>query len=175
MGWQQLWQHFPLRPENSAILQSVYLLKKGKLQSIYPITKTAHQVWQEAYEGCCQIHLPYRNFEYLYETAIRTLLLHTPRESYAGPYTYKRFWFRDAAFIVKALLCTSKIERAARIINTFFEKQNSDGYFLSQDGEWDSNGEALWAMQQYCLFSGKKPPYHGKTAMRAAEWIIAQE
>jgi hypothetical protein len=152
---------------------SIPLEKGKKLQSIYPLTKTAHQVWQEAYEGCCQIHMPYRNFEYLYEAAIRTLLLHTPRESYAGPYTYKRFWFRDAAFTVKALLCTAKTKRAAGVIDTFFEKQKSDGYFLSQDGEWDSNGEALWAMQQYCLFSGQKTPNRWKdSVMRAAEWII---
>ena len=29
--------------------------------------------------------------------ALRTVLLLSPREIYAGPYTYKRFWFRDAA------------------------------------------------------------------------------
>ncbi len=152
---------------------SIPLEKGKKLQSIYPVSQTAHQLWQEAYEGCCQIKLPYRNFEYLYETAIRTVLLHTPRESYAGPYTYKRFWFRDAAFIISALLCTAKTERAERIINTFFQKQNSEGYFLSQEGEWDSNGEALWAMHQYCLLSGKRPPTNWKDSVfRAAEWII---
>jgi len=27
-------------------------------------------------------------------------VLHSPCEVYPGPYTYKRFWFRDAAFII---------------------------------------------------------------------------
>lgn len=158
--------------EQRSVTINIPLEKGKKIQTVYPVAKSADQLWKETYEGCCQMKLPYRNFEYLYEAAIRTVLLHTPKESYAGPYTYKRFWFRDAAIIISALLCTGKTDRAERIINTFFARQNSDGYFLSQEGEWDSNGEALWAMQQFCLFSGKNPPLFWKdNVIRAAEWI----
>ncbi|NLE00175.1 MAG: hypothetical protein GX640_09900, partial [Fibrobacter sp.] len=117
--------------------------KSRKYQQVFSSDKTAAVIWEEARSGSSKFHIPYSNFEFLYNAALQTVLLHTPRESYAGPYTYKRFWFRDAAFIVNALLCAGLEDRAERIINTFFQHQQPSGYFLSQDGEWDSNGQAL--------------------------------
>ena len=123
-------------------------------------------------EGSAKLNFPYKRFGELYNIALHSLLLHTPEESYAGPYTYKRFWFRDAAFIIDALLSAGMEARAERIINTFFPRQNSQGYFLSQQGEWDSNGEALWSMMRFCRVSGRNPPVAWKEAIeKGASWI----
>ena len=91
--------------------------------------------------------MPDSGFVYLYETAVRSLLLHSPGEVYPGPYTYKRFWFRDAAFILHALLCVGLADRVKRALDRFPDRQTRSGFFLSQDGEWDSNGESLWIMR----------------------------
>ena len=47
--------------------------------------------WQEALRGAAPACLPERHFQYLYEAAVYSLVLHTPGEVYPGPYTYKRF------------------------------------------------------------------------------------
>jgi GH15 family glucan-1,4-alpha-glucosidase len=100
-------------------------------------------------------------------------VLHSPGDVYPGPYTYKPFWFRDAAFIVHALLCAGLTQRAERALDRFPERQTLRGYFRSQEGEWDANGEALWMMQRFCGFSGQalKPAWRGAIE-RGAQWII---
>ena len=80
----------------------------------------------------------------LFDLAASTLLLLTPEDAYPGPYTYKRFWFRDASLMLNALLTLGGVERTRRALSGFAPRQRRDGNFLSQEGEWDSNGEAIW-------------------------------
>jgi hypothetical protein len=61
--------------------------------------------WDRALSGACHVDVPDAHFCALYEAALRTIVLHSPGEGYPGPYTYKRFWFRDAVFILHTLLC----------------------------------------------------------------------
>jgi hypothetical protein len=94
--------------------------------------------WDENLNGLCQLDIPNKQFQYLYDAAIRSLILHSPLDVYPGPYTYKRFWFRDAAFILHTMLCVGMSARAEKVIDRFPTRQTAGGYFLSQDGEWDS-------------------------------------
>ncbi len=129
--------------------------------------------WREALEGHCALSVPDEKAQYLYEAALRTLVLHSPGDVYPGPYTYKRFWFRDAAFIIHALLCAGFVHRAERALDQFPPRQTALGYFLSQAGEWDSNGEALWIMQRFCELTGTPPkPAWRQPILRAARWIV---
>lgn len=135
--------------------------------------KSAVSKWSGNLNGLCQAKLPDKQFQFLYDAAVRSLILHSPQaDIYPGPYTYKRFWFRDAAFILEAMLCVGLCERAKKIIGRFPARQTSGGYFLSQDGEWDSNGEALWSMRRFCELTGQNPdPKWKKAIYRAAKWI----
>ncbi|HLA75567.1 MAG TPA: hypothetical protein VJM76_06610, partial [Gammaproteobacteria bacterium] len=129
--------------------------------------------WPEALTGHTILNLPDAHFQFLYEAALRTLILHSPSEVYAGPYTYKRFWFRDAAFILHAMLCVGLHDRAEHALQRFSERQTHTGYFLSQDGEWDSNGEALWIMQRFRELTGRALTQEQvKSAHSGAHWII---
>ncbi|MBI3117775.1 MAG: hypothetical protein HYZ00_03755 [Candidatus Hydrogenedentes bacterium] len=114
-------------------------------------------VWEEALEGVARLSVPDARFQFLYDAAVRSLILHSAREVYPGPYTYKRFWFRDAAFILHSMLCIGLVKRAEQVLDSFPSRQRLTGYFHSQDGEWDSNGEALWIMQRWCELSGWPP------------------
>ena len=136
-------------------------------------TKSAVLKWDENLKGLCQANLPDQHFQFLYDAAIRSIILHSPQQDiYPGPYTYKRFWFRDAAFIMDAMLCVGLSERVKKTIDRFPKRQTPTGYFLSQDGEWDSNGEALWAMRRFCEWTGLKPdPKWKHSIYRAAKWI----
>ena len=113
--------------------------------------------WSEALQGHCRLSLPDERAQFLYDAALRTLVLLSPDEVYAGPYTYRRFWFRDAAFILHSLLCVGLFARVERAIDHFPSRQARDGYFRSQDGEWDANGEVLWLIDRYCGLSGRAP------------------
>ncbi|MEO5573653.1 MAG: hypothetical protein ABIR48_04120 [Gammaproteobacteria bacterium] len=132
-----------------------------------------HPTWTAALEGHTRLSIPDEQFQFLYDAALRTLILHSPEDVYAGPYTYKRFWFRDAAFILHAMLCAGLTDRVERALDRFDGRQTRNGYFLSQDGEWDSNGEALWIMHRYCELSGRQlKPALLKSVRNGAHWII---
>lgn len=128
--------------------------------------------WAAARDGVCRLRCPDAHYRFLYDAAISSLVLHSPGDAYPGPYTYKRFWFRDAAFIINALLSVGLTARARRAIDAFFPRQTSLGYFRSQEGEWDSNGEVLWLLERYCRFTGEPAPAAwGEPVDRAARWI----
>jgi hypothetical protein len=128
--------------------------------------------WASALQGLPVLEIPDGRFEFLYHAAIRSLLLHSPDDVFPGPYTYKRFWFRDAAFILNAMLSAGMTARVERSLDLFQKRQTLGGYFLSQEGEWDSNGEALWAIRRYCQVTGTKPkPGWLSSITKGAEWI----
>ncbi|MFP4028706.1 MAG: hypothetical protein ACLFWL_13030 [Candidatus Brocadiia bacterium] len=128
--------------------------------------------WSDALEGLCQIDIPNNRWKELFENALRSVILHSPKEVYPGPYTYKRFWFRDAAYILNGLMSVGAVDRAERALDQFSDRQRIGGYFHSQDGEWDSNGEALWVMNRFCELTGSQPKQEWKDAViRGAKWI----
>ncbi|MFH2137325.1 MAG: hypothetical protein ABII88_02310 [Candidatus Omnitrophota bacterium] len=171
-----------------ATAAGLYKLEAGlprKITAEIPLTKnrkekqsdtdgrhTAKLAWEKSVQGACSLQIPDKHFQFLYEAAIRTMVLHSPKEVYPGPYIYRRFWFRDAAFILYALLCVGLKERVRRALDCFRLRQTVTGYFLSQEGEWDSNGEALWIMSQYCQMTGEAPPKEWKESiLKAGKWI----
>lgn len=150
----------------------IYLSEDEQSAPLFP-HDLLPQSWSESLRGLCSLSLPQQpHFQYLFEAALRTLILHSPGEVYPGPYTYKRFWFRDAAFILQAMICLGMSSRVLRAIHRFLFRQSNSGYFHSQEGEWDSNGEALWIMNKYCELKGVVPPLPWKDSIiRGALWI----
>ena len=164
---------FPLAPGTPAeVTIHVPLVEPRKRAYTNGHTIGTLPSWDEALAGHCRLQVPDTRWTFLYETAVRTLILHGPGDVYAGPYTYKRFWFRDAAFIIHAMLCAGLTQRAERALDRFQSRQTTSGYFRSQDGEWDSNGQALWILQRFCEMTAclPKPQWHRAIA-RAGRWI----
>jgi len=129
--------------------------------------------WENALSGHCILKVPDQKIQFLYDAALRSMILHAPEDVYPGPYTYKRFWFRDAAFILHAMLCAGMRDRAERVLDRFPARQTRGGYFHSQDGEWDSNGQALWILNRFCELTGQAPKEAWrKPIKKAAEWIL---
>jgi hypothetical protein len=64
------------------------------------------------------------------------------------------------------MLCVGLKGRVRRALDCFRNRQTAQGYFLSQEGEWDSNGEALWIMRQYCEMTGSPPLKNGKNQLK---------
>ncbi|MFO8090261.1 MAG: hypothetical protein R6U13_10525 [Desulfatiglandaceae bacterium] len=136
--------------------------------SFLPFTES----WDEALEGACGLDVPDDRFQYLFDAAVRTLVLHSPLDVYPGPFYYKRFWFRDAVMILNALLTAGFHDRAERIIDRFGARQTARGYFLSQNGEWDSNGQVLWVLKRFKDLTGRNVPQKWmKSLVKGGEWL----
>lgn len=134
---------------------------------------SSQESWEKILNSTSKLELPYRRFRELYQRAIETVIIHTPNIAYAGPFTYKRFWIRDTAFILQCLLDIGLTKRAQCLIEHLFCYQKHDGYYVSQEGEWDSNGQALWAQNLYCQKTLKMPPRSWKDSIvKAAQWIV---
>ncbi len=155
---------------NSEVTLTVPLGPAPKKRLQAPLS--AEVMWSDALQGGTVFSGGPGRFASLYETARRTVLLLSPGEIYAGPYTYKRFWFRDAAIILHALICAGYRDVAERAIEVFIAKQSASGYFVSQSGEWDSNGQVLWAMGRFCRVFNAAPKADWLPALRkAVRWI----
>ena len=129
--------------------------------------------WREAMAPLAKLQVGDPQVQSLFDLAVATLVLLTPGEVYPGPYTYKRFWFRDAAFILHPLLILGGVERVRRALGEFAPRQRRDGYFLSQEGEWDSNGEAIWIYGRFALLTGEEPPPEWLGAVKkGVRWIM---
>ncbi len=131
------------------------------------------QAWPDALAPLAKLSVSDRKLQSLYDYAVANLVLHAPAEVYPGPFTYKRFWFRDAAFVLHALLALGGVDRTRRALQEFAPRQRHDGYFLSQEGEWDSNGEAIWTYHRFHQLTGE--PLSEKwleSVRKGAEWII---
>ncbi|MEO6095973.1 MAG: hypothetical protein ABIW76_09885 [Fibrobacteria bacterium] len=164
---------FPLRPgERKSIEVKIDLAGDKETPKQFPVRRPPSP-WAPALAGLARLETPEPNFDFLYQAAIRTLILHSPDEVFPGPYTYKRFWFRDAAIILNAMLATGMGDRVVRTLDLFPSKQTHAGYYLSQEGEWDSNGEALWILWRWCEMTGSSPkPAWLASIAKGAEWIM---
>jgi len=63
-----------------------------------------------------------------------------------GSFLYHGHWFRDAAFIALAFDQMGFGARVAAKTDASLARQTRRGFFRSQNGEWDSNGQALWTL-----------------------------
>jgi hypothetical protein len=90
-----------------------------------------------------------------------------------GPFIYHQFWFRDTAFQLNALNKFGYNEVVERIIKSFPKYQKRDGYFQSQKGEWDSNGQVVWMIMHHALLSNNIKILHNyfDILYKAIKWI----
>ena len=117
--------------------------------------------------------IPDAGFQFLYDAAVRTLLLLSADEVIPGPYTYRRFWFRDACLMMNAMLGLGLGQRCERLIQGFESRQKLSGYFQSQKGEWDSNGQVLWIAHRFTRCTGRVFSASVFTSlMKGARWIM---
>ncbi len=133
-----------------------------------PSSKT----WSSALSGAAELEIPDPKIRFLYDAALRSLILLSAKDVVPGPYTYRRFWFRDACFMLNGILAVNLTERAERILSTFPARQRRSGYFRSQTGEWDSNGQTLWIIDRYQQLTGDRLGKEWLDAVvSGAEWI----
>jgi hypothetical protein len=115
-----------------------------------------HTPWTALERQTASLQLPDPKWQWLYQQSARTLLLLSPHAVFPGPYVYRRFWYRDACLMLHALLAIGHGDRCRRVIEEVFpQRQRRDGFFESQEGEWDSNGQVLWIAAKVAAATGR--------------------
>jgi hypothetical protein len=71
-----------------------------------------------------------------------------------GTFLYHTHWFRDSAFIALAFENLGWGIRARPKLMRYPGLQLADGFFRSQRGEWDSNGQAMWTLVSHVRRGG---------------------
>jgi hypothetical protein len=119
-----------------------------------PDAGEAQRYWSGLLARGAHLTTPEPQIDSLYRASLCSLLMFTDGPSITpGPYTYHQFWFRDAAYMLWALDRLGFSSFVQPVIASFPARQESSGYFRSQLGEWDSNGQALWTVWQHTLLS----------------------
>ncbi|MCS7204853.1 MAG: hypothetical protein NZ853_04080 [Leptospiraceae bacterium] len=100
--------------------------------------------------------------------------LQTEKKITPGVYTYRQFWFRDSAFMLSALSSWNFLEETRKVLETYPKRQESDGFFKSHEGEWDSTGQAIWTIIDYYKKSGDLELLKETlpSIIKGAHWII---
>ncbi|MBI3396725.1 MAG: hypothetical protein HY042_12885, partial [Spirochaetia bacterium] len=109
--------------------------------------------------------------------ASHTLSLQKGNEVTPGVFTYHKFWFRDAAYMLHALSRWNYFAESKAVLESYPSRQEKDGFFRSHDGEWDSNGQAMWSLVSYAQLSGDKAFLAAvyPSIRRGAEWILRKK
>jgi len=93
-----------------------------------------------------------------------------------GTFLYHEHWFRDGAFLALGFENTGRGDRVAPKMDLLAKRQTREGFFQSQTGEWDSNGQAIWTLALHLRRGGdpRLAREHWKRVRRGAEWIVRQ-
>jgi len=159
------------------ITAEIEVTRDSSLQHIFSSTPPPPapivESWQEEISKTATMEGVDDHIQFLYDAAMRTLVLLSAEDIVPGPYTYRRFWFRDACLMLNALLAAGLTDRAFAILDTFPGRQKMSGYFQSQEGEWDSNGQVLWIMDRFQQMTGHEFDANWCDAItKGADWII---
>lgn len=110
--------------------------------------------WKQLLSNRVALNIPDEKITSLIKASTCTSLQFCDKDTVTpGPFIYHQFWFRDAAFQLNALNKFGYNEVVERILKTFPKYQKRDGYFQSQKGEWDSNGQVVWMVMQHALLT----------------------
>jgi hypothetical protein len=145
-----------LPPKGERILYSIGILSRsrdhiGKVPtSIATISRL--RVWElerlrAAEAGGLQIRVPDARVEEAFRAVKGRLHVFDDGSHFSpGTFLYHGHWFRDSAFIGLAFDQMGFGKHVGSKIKNFLRRQNRDGFFRSQNGEWDSNGQAIWTI-----------------------------
>lgn len=164
-----------LGPGETRVLETTYLLEERSIRWDQVATRDSpERSWQTILAEGSVLTTPDERINAIVRASLSTLLLLIDKDSITpGPFTYHLFWFRDAAYMIAALDRFGFSKWTGQIIRAFARHQTKNGYFCSQQGEWDSNGQALWTTWQHSLTTGDRSLLHDMMVplQRGYSWI----
>ena len=163
--------------------QSVPLsvLERGAIVSHHECLRRARVAWQGRLADGMILDLRDPVVEKAFRDASVVMLMCTERQDdewlpIGGPFQYRDVWLRDGARLIYGLACAGHVELARHLANSLLRFQWPSGLFLSQRGQLDGSGQALWALEQAYLRGPKCaiPPDVLAAAVRSWRWLERQ-
>src|SRR5574341_2288504 len=128
-------------------LPSISSASKLRLQTI--------STWRDQLARGMRVRLPDNQLQNAFEAnKAFLLLLHDGDTITPGPFLYHQFWIRDAAYMLHALDQLGYHDEVRAVIEKIPRRLQKDGYLRATEGEWDSNGQALWALVEHTRLAG---------------------
>jgi hypothetical protein len=170
------WQ-LPFEPSPAVAVAAVRSLDATALG---PDRAALRSLWAGQEAGMMRIEVPEAKVNATYEAAIMEMLesrieTSTGWEQCPNRLQYRSFWIRDAAIETQALDLAGLHIAAAQNLAFIDAFQQPDGLFISQPGQYDEWGEALWALAQHAELAGE-PAYAAAQLGRigaAIGWLSA--
>ncbi|HAR63026.1 MAG: hypothetical protein DKM50_01520 [Candidatus Margulisiibacteriota bacterium] len=131
--------------------------------------------WNEKLAETMQISIPDKRVKDAFDANKAYMLLFYDGKSInPGPSSYHSFWLRDAAYLVNGLDKIGFTQEAKNVLATYPDRLRKDGFFFSQEGEWDSNGEAIWVLIEHYRMTKDVEflKYLYPSIKKGADWII---
>lgn len=114
--------------------------------------------WQDVMAGAALIDVPCEKAtQACFAAHVCQLIASDHGELHGGEGFYDEFYIRDGAYQVMELEEAGLRDAARNAIKSFTDHQRDDGRFESQKGQFDANGQALWALWQYGKITGDRP------------------
>jgi hypothetical protein len=111
--------------------------------------------WQAILERGMRVRVPDEKIQAAYDAnKAYLLLLHDGDTLTPGPWTYHQFWMRDAAYMLNALDKLGYHAEAQQVLEKIPRYLQKDGYLRITEGEWDTNGAALWSFVEHTRLTG---------------------
>jgi hypothetical protein len=128
--------------------------------------------WQAVSDRRMRLRLPPGPLAEAVDANRRYLLVfHDGDDVTPGPFTYHRFWFRDAAYLLSAMDRYGLHPEVAQVLRSYPRRQHLDGFYFSQRQEWDSNGTALWALAEHWRLTRDTSCIDAPSIGKAVRWI----
>jgi hypothetical protein len=160
--------------EISTTRYKIPLDNNKELNLIFSGKEEAKREWEAILTCSTEIKTPDDKINSVIKASLTTVLMFCDENTVTpGPFTYHQFWFRDAAYMLFALDKFGCHKFSQKIIESFSNHQMNDGYFRSQKGEWDSNGQAVWTMHQHSLLTSSTDILlrNFKSLVKGIKWI----
>ncbi len=148
---------FLLSDSQSSVLKE---LKKRK-QELPEILLQAEQNFQQYWTGNKQagltLSMPDTRLQEAFYSVKNHLSVFDDVEQFTpGSFFYHTGWFRDSAFLSLSFDQMGFFNTVKKKFPTYLKQQTRKGCFKSQDGEWDSTGQALFTIISHIRRTGDK-------------------
>jgi hypothetical protein len=144
--------------------------------------------WRNLYDTLVQIRVPDPVVTDLYKMSVADLLITRDRvdDFYIvkpGETIYDAFWYRDGSYMVLAFDCVGRHDLAEQSLRLFWRDdlpseiagfgQEANGAWDCPRGEWDGQGQALWALWRHYALTGDEQWLRQAypAIRRGARWI----
>jgi hypothetical protein len=164
---------FECRNDDKSIL-CTYSSASHKASPEFHHSSETESYWENLLQPAAKIDTPDDRINSLFKFSTATLLMLLDQDSITpGPFTYHQFWIRDAVFMLNALDKVGYSQLTVPVINSFKKYQDRKGYFRSQQGEWDSNGQVLWCIYRHGLLTGNSNLFESyfNSLLKGVNWI----